>query len=141
LTNLSKALLLSTLLILPNLSYAITLPDRNTEDLHRDVDLSWSVPTQREDGTPLPISELGGYEIAVDCGNGNVMYDVPTGVDSRIIKDLPVGTCEFSISAFDTDGLQSAWSEVIATEIKSGYGPQKVQLFKQNIQVVINIST
>jgi hypothetical protein len=141
LTNLSKALLLSTLLILPNLSYAITLPDRNTEDLHRDVDLSWSVPTQREDGTPLPISELGGYEIAVDCGNGNVMYPVTSGVDTYTINDLPVGTCEFSISAFDTDGLQSAWSEVIATEIKSGYGPQKVQLFKQNIQVVINIST
>ena len=139
-TNLSKSIILSALLFLPTLSNAITLPDRTTTVAQRDVQLSWSIPTQRQNGDAFLASELGGYQLAVGCGDTDELYDVPAGVDTYTVPDLPIGSCDFAISAIDTDGLQSPWSDVVTAQIKDGYGPQKIQLFNTTIKVVINIS-
>ncbi len=140
-TNLSKSIILSALLFLPTLSNAITLPDRTTTVAQRDVQLSWSIPTQRQNGDELLLSELSGYEIAVGCGTEDTIIEVPAGVETYTVPDLAVGSCDFSISAIDTDGLQSPWSDVISAQIKSGYGPQQIQLYNTTIKVVVNISS
>lgn len=111
---------------------AINLPARNTGAGVRDVLLEWNIPTTRQDGSPLALTDLAGYEIAILCGTDNdILLPIDGGNTSRYsIPNLPIGTCEFAISATDTDGLQSDWSDVVTATIKAGVGPKKIVLIR-----------
>ncbi|MBP8925260.1 MAG: fibronectin type III domain-containing protein, partial [Pseudomonadales bacterium] len=66
--------------------------------------LSWSTPVTRENGTPLALGELGGFEIYMLCestGESEVfVVDDPLEV-SYTFAGLAPDTYYFSISAFD----------------------------------------
>jgi hypothetical protein len=79
------------------------------------ITLTWSHPTARENGDPLGIEEIGGYEIRYKLptdtqftyiqipGNTTTIYMAP-----RITMD----TALIEIAAYDTNGLYSRFVEV-----------------------------
>ena len=83
--------------------------------------LTWSAPTARVDGTPLPLNELAGYSVlwgpatrtytglATVEGGGSLSYRV---------TELPPGTWYFAVVARTTDGLQSAPSAEVSKAIE-----------------------
>lgn len=81
------------------------------------VTLSWTAPTQRTDETPL--SDLTGYKIFYGRMSGIYDYeiDVPqAGIATYVVENLVPGDWYFTMSAYDSAGLESAPSnEVLRT--------------------------
>ena len=78
--------------------------------------IDWVAPTQREDGTPLLLSEIETYNLYYGSSPGDYLYtldnaNVTTG--SVYISDFPRGTYYFVITTVTTDGLESCGSEEI----------------------------
>jgi hypothetical protein len=75
--------------------------------------LSWSAPTQNTDGSSL--TNLGGYRVYHGTSAGS-LTDVRTisgaNTTSFQFTALASGTHYFSITAFNTDGVESALSAV-----------------------------
>lgn len=74
------------------------------------LQFNWVPPIAREDGTALPVGEIGGYEFRYRLkGASTFSYLV---IDNSVAKSyvftgLAAGDYEFQIAAFDTDGLYS----------------------------------
>ncbi len=81
------------------------------------VTLSWTAPTQNEDGTPL--TDLDGYRIYWGTTPG--VYPNSVTIDNEsvttyVIDNLAPGTYEFVATSFNTSGVESAYS-VPATKV------------------------
>lgn len=81
------------------------------------ITLSWIAPTQRTDDTPL--SGLAGYRISYGRMSGIYDYeiDVPNaGIVTYVVENLVPGDWYFTLSAYDSSGLESPPSnEVLRT--------------------------
>ena len=82
------------------------------------VMLSWSPPTERVNGSDMAASEIGGYEIRVECP------DVPT--ESLQTQDVAYeievpdpGACEFYVATYDTDGIYSDFVKAVSPTLKA----------------------
>lgn len=81
--------------------------------------LSWTAPTSYSDGSPMSLSEIGGYKIyygqttqqyshSIDVADGSAV--------SQLISDLSAGTYYFTVATYDTNGITSTYArEVEAT--------------------------
>lgn len=83
----------------------------------KSVDLSWSPPTNRENGDDLPPEEIASYEIYITNGIATAVIPVPAPATSKTINDLSPGKYLLSIAAIDTDGLKSAPSDLIEVDL------------------------
>jgi hypothetical protein len=75
------------------------------------VTLSWLPPTERTDGTPL--DNLAGYKISF--GRMSKVYDYTVTIDNPglatyVVENLKPGSWYFAITAYDTEGLESEFS-------------------------------
>ncbi|MCC7258505.1 MAG: putative Ig domain-containing protein [Gammaproteobacteria bacterium] len=80
--------------------------------------LMWQPPTTNADGSPL--TDLAGYRIYYGTSAGNLDQVVTiqgTGNTSHVVNGLSGGTWYFGIRAYDSDGLESALSNVVSTTI------------------------
>jgi hypothetical protein len=71
--------------------------------------LSWQPPTTRTDGTPL--TNLAGYRVRYGTASGSYpnLITIPNGgLTSAMIENLPPATYYFVISAYDSQGMESA---------------------------------
>lgn len=78
-------------------------------DAFADTDtVCWTAPTQRSDNTPLPPTEIGGYNV---YGPGGLMQGNVTGT----CVDILATSVEqiIHITAFDTDGRESIPSQTV----------------------------
>jgi putative Ig domain-containing protein len=78
--------------------------------------LSWTPPTQNTDGTPL--TDLAGYRVYWGTSQGNYpnQKDVNGGGTSSIVDSLTPATYYFVVTALDTAGNESTYSNV-ATKV------------------------
>lgn len=101
---------------LPNDPFDKPLPDGATE---REVSLSWEIPTQREDGSALTLSEISGYKIYSGISESNlttvIVLDDPMQVNYSDI--LPEGTYYYAISTVTTDGVEGPRSDPVALTV------------------------
>jgi major membrane immunogen (membrane-anchored lipoprotein) len=84
------------------------------------ISLAWTPPTTRSDGSFLEAGELAGYRIYMGTKSNNLAPLVDLSDDSitqYTVSDLPSGNYYFAISAFDTDGLESSYSQVILVQL------------------------
>jgi hypothetical protein len=75
------------------------------------VTLSWTAPTQNEDGTTL--TDLAGYTIYWGTTSGSYPNSVTVdnaSVTTYVVENLAPGTYEFVATAFNTSGVESQYS-------------------------------
>lgn len=82
------------------------------------VALKWGIPTQRENGKSLALTEVAGYEIQYKAASSQQMQKVLVVGGSATSYDLELPTIEaydIYISAYDTKGLFSVGLKVTYT--------------------------
>jgi len=73
--------------------------------------LTWTPPTTRVDGSSL--TDLAGYRIYYGTSEGNYTESIEisnTGITEYVIDSLPPNTYYFVITAFDSSGNESSYS-------------------------------
>lgn len=82
-----------------------------------NIVLTWQPPTENADGSPL--NDLAGYR--VHYGNVSGVYTNVINVaniNTCSVGDLPLGqTVYFAVTAYDTSGNESGYSNEISTVI------------------------
>ena len=92
-------------------------PPRQAE-FDGSVTLSWTVPTENEDMSPL--TDLAGYIIHYGTQAGqysNTIYVDDPKTTSYKFENLSPGTYYFAITAINTDDVESALSDMIAKTV------------------------
>ncbi|MEN8165994.1 MAG: fibronectin type III domain-containing protein [Pseudomonadota bacterium] len=89
------------------------------EVIQQKVDLSWSPPATRTDGSVLILSDLEGYRIYSGSSPDQLilLVDLIEGATDYSISNLSPGIHYFAVTAYDLDGLESGFSEIVAKEI------------------------
>ncbi len=75
------------------------------------VTISWSAPTENEDGSAL--TDLSGYRIyyGIQSRNYNNQIDIDNpGITTYVVEDLPQDTYYFAATAIDSQGEESRLS-------------------------------
>jgi hypothetical protein len=79
------------------------------------ANLSWEIPTSRTDGTSLSLSEIGGYRIYMGTSSDNLqmIVEIDDGsATSHSVANLSAGTYYFTVTAYDRDNRESAFSNI-----------------------------
>ncbi len=103
-----------------NESSSNATPASQTISTTGEVRLSWIPPSTRADGTYLPVSQLASYRIYKGTSIGDMapLVDLEGRSNTEYtVNNLPAGSYYFAVSAFDTDGLESGYSQIIRIEI------------------------
>jgi hypothetical protein len=84
------------------------------------VSLSWSAPSTRADGNYLSNNELAGYKVYMGSSANDLSQLVDLN-DNQIteftVSDLEAGSYYFAVSAYDRDGLESGFSQIIRVDV------------------------
>ena len=78
--------------------------------------LTWTAPVTRADGSPIPLSDIGGYRIyyGVVAGNYPATVEVSDGsAQSATVDNIPAGTYHIVMTTYDMNGLESVQSPAI----------------------------
>lgn len=82
----------------------------------RTAIFAWTAPTTNADGTPL--ADLAGYKLYQTLAPGNWGIGTPIGlVTSHQLANLSDGLWNFGLTAVDTEGRESAMSNVVTKRI------------------------
>ncbi len=78
------------------------------------VQLYWSVPTQRENGDYLDITEIGGYELRYKLKDDTeyTSVKIEDGFTDAYYFDHLQGEYQFQIATYDKEGLYSAFVDI-----------------------------
>jgi hypothetical protein len=82
--------------------------------------LAWTAPDENTDGSAL--TNLAGYRIYYGTSSDalDLVIDIPTvGSTTYVVDDLSAGTYYFSIRAYNSDGSESALSNIVTDTIPS----------------------
>jgi len=89
-----------------------TTPQEDTQV----VALSWTAPVEREDGTPISMSEIAGYRVYYGTSEGNYpnKLDIADSYNMQAtLSNLVSGTYYIVVTVYDMDGRESAYSQVV----------------------------
>lgn len=84
--------------------------------------VSWNIPTTRENGEDLALTDIGGYEILYRRYDEVIFRSLTVSDQSqseRLVEGLAPGRYEFFVLAFDEEGLYSDFSEPAIADISS----------------------
>ena len=80
------------------------------------VTLAWDAPATNEDGTPL--NDLGGYKVYYGRSSRSYTNSIDAGLDNSIaIGVLSQGTWFFAVTAYDTSGNESGYSNEVSKQV------------------------
>ena len=105
-----------------------TTPEPPTDTDYGEVSLTWTPPTQNDDGTPL--TDLAGYTIYYGAADGGPYPTAILVVDelatAYTVTGLVEGTYYFVMTAYNSENLESIWSnqatkivEAVPTEFQT----------------------
>ncbi|HDH53508.1 MAG TPA: hypothetical protein ENH24_03375 [Nitrospirae bacterium] len=78
--------------------------------------LSWDAPTTNSDSTPL--TDLAGYKVYYGTSSGNYTQSVDIGnTTGAVVDSLSSGTWCFAVTAYDTSGNESDYSNEVCTSV------------------------
>ena len=84
--------------------------------------LSWDPPTTNTDGTPL--TDLSGYKVYYGTSSGNYSSAIDAGnVTSYVVSGLSSNTYYFAVTAYDTSGNESSYSNEASKTIATNLSP------------------
>ena len=80
--------------------------------------LSWVAPAEREDNTPISLSEIDGYRIYYGTEEGSYENVIDVGNNwEHTVNGLSAGTYYFVVTTVDTAGRESAYSTELSVTI------------------------
>ena len=91
-----------------------------TVSVTESVSLAWTAPTTRVDGELLSLSEVEGYRVYYGTDKDNMVAIVDlndSSTTSYTISGLGPGTYYFAVTAYDYDGLESSYSEIVSKQL------------------------
>jgi len=97
--------------------------------LARDLLITWTAPTQREDNTPLLLSEIGKFNIYYGTVSGDYQDTIAVDLNfatSYEIINPPKEDLYFVLTTVDTDGRESVYSTEVFFEFIEGI-PESVE--------------
>lgn len=84
------------------------------------ITLTWTAPSEREDGTGLALSEIAGYHIYYGTTAGDyqntIIIDDFTATE-YVFAEMPPATYYLVITTIDTDGRESVYSNEVIVVI------------------------
>ena len=92
---------------------------RTTSGTTNRVTLSWAAPTTRSDGSFLPVTELQGYRVyyGTSAGSLSMLVDLNDDITEFTVDMLPTGNYYFAVTAYDSDGTESGFSNLINKDV------------------------
>ena len=94
--------------------FAIVVSDTT----YGSVTLSWTAPTENEDGSSL--TDLDGYRLYWDKVSGNYADSITIdneSITTYVVENIPSGTYEFLATSFNTSGVESRYSNPVTTVV------------------------
>ena len=82
--------------------------------------LKWTAPSEREDGTPLSLSEIAGFRIYYGNMSGSYTNRIDitdSSVDESFLSGVLPGLYYFAVTVIDSDGRESELSEEVSLTI------------------------
>lgn len=82
--------------------------------------LSWTAPSSRTDNSYLPMTELQGYRIyyGTSANDLSMLVDLNDNtITEYTVTDLATGSYFFSVTAYDSNGLESGRSNLINKDV------------------------
>jgi len=82
--------------------------------------LSWNIPVTRQNGAPISISELAGYEVYWTRSSDTIGGTIRVSTGSAQTASLEVFKPDmyyFAVSAIDTKGLKSPLSKMVTAKL------------------------
>lgn len=82
------------------------------------ITLGWVPPTQNSDGSP--ITNLAGYKIHYGTTSSDYTQTIAlanAGLTRYVVDNLPSGTYYFAITAYNSQGVESALSGEVTTKV------------------------
>jgi hypothetical protein len=101
-------------------SDSITVTVNDPPASGQDVNLSWVAPAEREDNTPISMSEIAGYRIYYGKTQGQYTSSIEVNDGSAggyTITGLSSGTYYFVVTTYDVDGRESGYSQAVSRSI------------------------
>lgn len=98
----------------------MTIPPPTDTTSTDTVNLSWTPPGTRVDGSSIALSEIDGYRINYGQSSDslNQTIEVPAGTTEARIEGLAAGTWYFTIQVIDTSGLSSEPSDPVQYSVR-----------------------
>ena len=96
----------------------VSLPGA-VENAHSSITLNWTRPATNTDGTQL--TDLAGYKVYYGSSSRSYIAPIVVGnVNTYTFTNLAAGSYYFAVTAYDTSGNESAFSnEVFKTELSN----------------------
>ena len=98
----------------------ITIAGVDEAAANGDITISWVAPVEREDGTPISMSEIAGYRVYYGTSPGNYTYQVEVADSATMqatLSDLAAGTYYIVVRTYDMDGRESGNSMMVTGTI------------------------
>ncbi len=90
-----------------------------TDSQNAKITFSWVAPTTLVDGTPISLSQIGGYRLYYGPTASNtpnmVVINDPTSWEHTLT--LEPGTYYFRVSTYDVNGIEGPKSEAISDRV------------------------
>jgi hypothetical protein len=103
-------------------SFAIEVTTAGRVVLKGSLSLNWIAPSTRADGSVLNVSDIDGYCIYLGETADNLAMKVDLNDGSAIsytLNDLPVGTYFVALTAYDTSGVYSGFSNTVEMTVSN----------------------
>jgi len=76
----------------------------------KSINLNWTAPSARTDGSAVALSEIGGYKLFVGPEPGYYDETIDVGKSTSYTLNKSVGTYYIALAAYDTNAQDSAKS-------------------------------
>ncbi len=84
------------------------------------IDLSWTAPSTRTDGSALDLSEIAGYVVYLGTSSNNLQEEKVINDGSAVsytINGVELGIHYVAVTTFDSDGNVSSYSNIISKNV------------------------
>ena len=92
----------------------------NNNSAIADINLSWVAPAEREDNSPISLSEIAGYQVLYGLSQGQYSNSIIINDGTAVgytFTGLPSGTYYFVVATIDTEGRESQYSPEVTVII------------------------
>ena len=86
-----------------------------------NLDLNWTAPVARADGTPLSLADIDGFRIYYGESEGQYTESVEITdgtAQSATVTGIPVGSYHIVMTTYDMDGRESGYSSSVIKSVQ-----------------------